>query len=158
MRPPSTTLSLTNTNLVMILMICDFISYFMSNIGQNISKQSIVTPQVFYIDEIQVFFGEYFLQFFKQIWLILYWYAILFKMHLKILPGRWQPFSVLALILIIKWPQHFYGWSSHEYTRSSYRQFIRGGHRVDYWWYCRSMTVSSLRVNLKKRDLIFQTF
>ena len=57
MRPPSTTLSLTNTNLVMILMICDFISYFMSNVCQNISKQSIVTPQLFYNDEIQIFFG-----------------------------------------------------------------------------------------------------
>ena len=44
-------------------MICDFIPYFMCNIGQNISKTSIVTPQLFYMDEIKVL-QRIFLQFF----------------------------------------------------------------------------------------------
>ena len=50
---------------------CDFISYFMCNVGQHISKTSMATPQFFYIDEIQEL-QRILLQFFKQIVLLLY--------------------------------------------------------------------------------------
>ena len=33
---------------------CDFISYFMCNVGQHISKTGMATPQLFHIDEIHV--------------------------------------------------------------------------------------------------------
>ena len=61
-------LSLTKTKWVII---CDFISYFMCNVGQHISKTSMATPQLFYIDEIHVL-QRILLQFFKQIVLLLY--------------------------------------------------------------------------------------
>ena len=61
-------LSLTETKWVMI---CDFNSYFMCIVGQHISKTSMATPQLFYIDEIQVL-QRILLQFFKQIVLLLY--------------------------------------------------------------------------------------
>ena len=61
-------LSITKTKWVII---CDFISYFMCNVGQHILKTSMATPQLFYIDEIQVL-QRILLQFFKQIVLLLY--------------------------------------------------------------------------------------
>ena len=61
-------LSLTKTKWVII---CDLISYFMCNVGQQISKTSMATPELFYIDEIQVL-QRILLQFFKQIVLLLY--------------------------------------------------------------------------------------
>ena len=61
-------LSLTKTKWMII---CDFISYFMCNVGQHISKTSMATPQLFYIDEIHVL-QRILLQFFKQIALLLY--------------------------------------------------------------------------------------
>ena len=56
-------LSLIKTKWVII---CDFISYFMCHVGQQISKMSIATPQLFYVDEIHVL-QRILLQFFKQI-------------------------------------------------------------------------------------------
>ena len=61
-------LSLTKTKWVII---CDFIYYFMYNVGQHISKTSMATPQLFYKDEIHVL-QRILLQFFKQIVLLLY--------------------------------------------------------------------------------------
>ena len=63
-------LSLTKTKWVII---CDFISYFMCNVGQHISKTSMATPQLFYIDVIQVL-QRILLQFFKQI--VSYFYIL----------------------------------------------------------------------------------
>ena len=51
----------------------------MCNVGQHISKTSMATPQLFYIDEIQVL-QRILLQFFKQ---IVYFY-ILGVSHLKV--------------------------------------------------------------------------
>ena len=61
-------LSLTKTKWVIL---CDFNSYFMCNVGQHISKTSMATPQLFYIDEIQVL-QRILQQFFKQNVLLLY--------------------------------------------------------------------------------------
>ena len=68
-------LSLTKTKWVII---CDFISYFMCNVGQHIylkKKPSMVTPQLFYM-----YFREYFCSFSSNS----YYFNILGVSHLKI--------------------------------------------------------------------------
>ena len=47
----NTPLSLSDTQWVII---CDFVSHFMCNIGQHISETSMATSQLFNIDEIHV--------------------------------------------------------------------------------------------------------